>query len=429
MCPGTEVRLGIDRLVPGGDGCGTSDGLTVFVPYAAPGDILSVCITEVRKHYARARIVDILESSQDRVVPVCPLYGRCGGCNLMHLSCTAQRAARQAIWWDAMRRIGGFSGADADPDAGSVHGARAFGDARGHFSLDMRASPALGYRSRAQFHLDQDGMIGYAARGSSTILPVTDCPVLVEALNEWLALANTQSDALKRHGPLLAERGRFIVFGLPDDAGFADADDRSIADADTDTVGRSRGVWIEGLDKAVRIHIGGKPFSFSISGFFQSNLMMLEPLISSVVAGMSGRTAADLYCGVGLFGAFLRDSFERVVCVEQDAEALGHAFHNVGRDADFAVSGLAEWTRTVQAGQTFDYVVVDPPRAGLAPAVRDWISRQHPSVIGYVSCNPVSLARDAGCLVAAGYVVDHAILFDFYPQTEHVESYVRFCLA
>jgi 23S rRNA (uracil1939-C5)-methyltransferase len=143
---------------------------------------------------------------------------------------------------------------------------------------------------------------------------------------------------------------------------------------------------------------------------------------------MSGARAADLYAGIGLFGSFLKDSFDRVVCVEQDIQAVGYACRNVGRDADFSASDMETWTASAQAGANYDYVVVDPPRTGLAPVVRAWLSFRKPPVIGYVSCNPVSLARDAAVLLASGYHIEQARIFDFYPQTGHVESYLRFCL-
>jgi 23S rRNA (uracil1939-C5)-methyltransferase len=187
-------------------------------------------------------------------------------------------------------------------------------------------------------------------------------------------------------------------------------------------------VWVEGRDSEVQVEVGGKPFLFSIQGFFQSNLGMLEHLVATVCDGMSGTRAADLYAGIGLFGAFLKDSFDRVVCVEQDMKAVGYACRNVGRDADFAASGMEAWTSSVQAKAEYDYVVVDPPRSGLAPVVRTWLGRHKPTVIGYVSCDPVSLARDAAGLISSGYRIEQARIFDFYPQTGHVESYVRFCL-
>jgi len=98
----------------------------------------------------------------------------------------------------------------------------------------------------------------------------------------------------------------------------------------------------------------------------------------------------------------------------------------VPRGASFSAMRIEDWTRSAQARERFDLVVVDPPRSGLGPAVRSWLASSRPSVVSYVSCDPVSLARDAGFLVDSGYTVESAELYDFYPQTSHIESHVRF---
>jgi len=391
MVAGDSCELTIQRLVAGGDGLGFLDGLAVFVPLAAPKDVLQVRIREVRRDYAKAEILELIEASPLRVAALCPVYGECGGCNLMHLSYEAQSEARLGIFTEAFRRAG-IGSEDLPGDVG------------------MAASSPFGYRNRTQFHHGHGGTVGYAKRLSNTIIPVQDCPILVQSLRDWLG---DQKQGHGVHGAAAREparaanpagAGRFVAFG---------------------SAGR---VWVEGRDTEVQVELGGKPFLFNIRGFFQSNLAMLDQLVAAVCAGMSGTRAADLYAGIGLFGSFLKDSFDRVVCVEQDIQALGYACRNVGRDADFAATGMDAWTVSAQAKVAYDYVVVDPPRTGLSPAVRAWLGRSRPPVVGYVSCDPVSLARDAKELLAYGYNIGQARLFDFYPQTGHVESCVRFYL-
>ena len=385
MVVGDSCGLTIQHLVAGGDGLGFLDGLAVFVPLAAPGDVLSVRIREVRKDYAKAEILELIETSPQRVTPVCPLYGECGGCNLMHLPYEVQTATRLGIFMEAFRRAG--------MDAGSLPR-----------DVGLLSSSPFGYRNRAQFHHGPGGMVGYARRSSNAIIAVRDCPILVQNLRDWLGTIKPGSAGSGSGTQMPAGKSRFVAFGS------------------------TERVWLEGRDTEVQVEVGGKSFLFNIQGFFQSNLTMLDQLVATVCDGMSGARAADLYAGIGLFGAFLKDRFDRVVCVEQDIQAVGYACRNVGRDADFAASDMEAWTASTQAKASYDYVVVDPPRTGLAPAVRAWLGRLKPPVIGYVSCDPVSLARDAAVLVASGYHMEQARIFDFYPQTAHVESYVRFCL-
>ena len=209
--------------------------------------------------------------------------------------------------------------------------------------------------------------------------------------------------------PLPAGLERFVAFGYGDRA------------------------WLEGVDGEVAVAIdggaGARTLRFDVGGFFQSNLAMVERLVPAVCGDVGGQRAADLYCGVGLFATFLSGKFGKLTCVEQDKRAIGHACANVGPGASYAASSLETWTRSAQSRERFDYIVVDPPRAGLAAPVRAWLAASKAPVIGYVSCDPVSLARDSGALLKAGYVVESATVFDFYPQTSHVETYVRFMLG
>lgn len=380
------IRMRIDSIVPGGDGIGRHEGMAIFVPMAAPGDELLVRIVDERSGFLRGQIESILEPGPSRVEPACPYYGVCGGCNLMHLSYEAQLEAKLGIAREAWRRSGGIDDVE----------------------FSIAASSPLGYRNRAQFHLTKGGLPAYSRRSSrgssSELLGIGSCPILTSVLDDWLK--DTSQDKSTCLGTIARSgRDRFVVFGYGNKA------------------------YLEGRDRILSVDLGGKSLRFDVGGFFQSNLEMVELLVPQVCAGVSGERAADLYCGVGLFGTFLKDSFAHLQCVEQDQRAVAHACSNVGPKADYAALSIEAWSRSAGAREHFDYVVVDPPRAGLAPAVRAWLARSRPPVLGYVSCDPVSMARDAGFLVQAGYTIEHVSLFDFYPQTSHLESHARFRLG
>ena len=137
----------------------------------------------------------------------------------------------------------------------------------------------------------------------------------------------------------------------------------------------------------------------------------------------------DLYCGVGLFGAFLADRFRSVLAVEENPASLAYARRNIpggghtfleGRLEDLVMQGKLGGADGVP-----EAVVVDPPRPGLDHAVRDWLAEARPPRLVYVSCNPVTLARDLKGLLAAGFRLESLRLFDFYPQTAHIEAVAR----
>jgi 23S rRNA (uracil1939-C5)-methyltransferase len=385
MTAGDSVELSIDRLVAGGDGLGFIDGIACFVALAAPGDRLLVRIRETRRDYCKADIVRILEPASSRVVPPCPFYGACGGCTLMHMDYKSQLSGKRRIVADAFRRTGALPDAEEPP---------------------ITPLAPWGYRNRAQFHFGPDGALGYIRRSSNEVLPIASCPILVEPLASWLT-DNAGTKAFRLLGKALKGSSRFIAFAPGGD---------------------DENAYIQGKDGELSLELAGKAFSFHVEGFFQSNLSLVPALIDEACRGIEGARAADLYCGVGLFGAFLRERFGALVCVEQDARALGYACRNVGKSADYAALSMEAWTLSAQARASFDYVLVDPPRSGLAPAVRAWLLSSRPPCIGYVSCDPVSLARDSGELVRGGYRLERLSLYDFYPQTAHVESYARFIL-
>jgi 23S rRNA (uracil1939-C5)-methyltransferase len=165
---------------------------------------------------------------------------------------------------------------------------------------------------------------------------------------------------------------------------------------------------------------------FSVGCFFQSNLAVLDTLVPWALEGLAGNTAADLYCGVGLFGSFLSAQFSRIICVESSAMSLSYARRNVaGAAHEFFPMSVEGWITSGAARGPFDAAVVDPPRPGLGPDVRAWLCGTTVQRLVYVSCNPVTLARDLGQLCASAFDLDDLRLFDFYPQTSHIEAVAK----
>jgi 23S rRNA (uracil1939-C5)-methyltransferase len=155
---------------------------------------------------------------------------------------------------------------------------------------------------------------------------------------------------------------------------------------------------------------------------------MTSRLIPWALDGLKGETALDLYCGVGLFGAFLADRYKSVLAVEENPVSLEYALGNIGATHDFLrgrVELLLLEERGPLASARPDCIVVDPPRTGLDKAVADFLVAKQPADLIYVSCNPVTLARDLKGLLAAGFALSDLRLFDFYPQTAHVEAVAK----
>jgi 23S rRNA (uracil1939-C5)-methyltransferase len=382
MIMGNFFTAGVERLAAGGAGIVHIDGQTVFVDYTAPGDLVSGRITEVHKTWARGELGKVLEPSADRRIPACPLYGTCGGCSLQHLNYPAQLREKEGILRDALARIGGIAG-----------------------PLPVKTVPVLapeyGYRNRVQFHrIPGTDRLGFKARKSGKIVPLGDCPVADEGIRQALG---------KRSIAAPKGKSRFTVY--------------------------SRGgvLLCEGKDGPAAVTLLDRDILIDVGVFFQSNVAALEKLIPDLCAA-AGRAdpslpAADIYCGVGTFAAFLGERFPRIDLVEADAAALDLAGKNVPGSAGryFPLTDEA-WVRELcrAPSAAYGFAVADPPRQGLSPSLRQWLAEAGPPLLAYVSCDPATLARDAAVLCAGGYRLESAAFYDFYPQTAHIETLAIF---
>lgn len=384
MAIGDYFTARVERIVSGGSGLLRVEGKTVFMDAVAPGDRVAGRVVEDRGSWARAALVELIEASPHRVEPPCPLYGECGGCSLQHLDYAEQLVQKKMILEDAFSRIAEL-GEPPEPR--------------------VVPSAPYGYRNRMQFHRvsrPKTGMppVGLKRRKSEEVLPVSDCPVADEGIRRTL-----------REGSLRPrpDQDRFTVF--------------SRGPLFLQEGAASRGV-VKVLDRELRL---------DASGFFQSNVAVLEALIPDLLAACAPRAAgadgtaaaaADLYCGVGTFAAFLADVFERLDLMEQNKTALALARENVrGEGIRYFALKDDDWARLAdKEGSRYDFAVVDPPRVGLSAALRRTLAAGGPPALAYVSCDCATLARDAGILAAAGYRVESLTLYDFYPQTAHIET-------
>jgi 23S rRNA (uracil1939-C5)-methyltransferase len=364
--------LSIDKLVAGGEGLGRAAGKAVFVPGVLPGEKVRVRVVQRRKDFERAVLLEVLEPSPHRVQPPCRLAGVCGGCDWLHIRYEEQLAQKVNIVREALLRTGRIT----------------------RDAIQIEPSAPLGSRSRAQVHRNGNGRLGYMGAGSNRIVRVETCPIVVRPLDGVFNGAVHVPESLDR----------FTVF--------------------------SNGEYVatEGIDddRTLLARVCGHEIVFSVGCFFQSNLAVLDRLVPWALEGLAGSVAADLYCGVGLFGSFLSERYSRIICVESSAMSLSYARRNVvGPAHEFFPMSVEQWITSGAAQGPFDAVVVDPPRPGLGTEVRAWLRGAAVERLVYVSCNPVTLARDLGELCDSAFVLDDLRLFDFYPQTSHVEGVAK----
>ena len=386
MAKGDVCKLRLECIAQGGDALGRLEGKSVFVEGGAPEETVVCAIAEEHGTWARARLLEIHEPSPARIEPACPFYGKCGGCNLQHIDYEAQLSAKTAILKNSILRAGGFSPPEPEIFPG----------------------PPLEYRNRMQFHCFRQNTgnsggckFGLKGRGSGEITAVSDCLVAEPGIRELLRVGG---NAL----PLPPEKDRFTVFS-------------------------KGGLFLsEGGVQRGKLKLLDREISLDAGLFFQSNTAMLEKLVLELKKTAEGARhdlpMADLYCGVGTFAVFLGGSFPAVVLAEENKKAAALARENLrGTNGEFFALRDTDWAKTVlRRKPAFGFAVADPPRTGLAPDASRSLAREGPPLLAYVSCDPASLARDSAVLTKGGYTLKKLALFDFYPQTAHIESLAVF---
>lgn len=377
-----ELDLTMLKMAQGGRALARlPDGRVCFVAGALTGETARVRILKEKKDFAEGAAVEISAPNAERVRPQCPFYGRCGGCSLQHASLKFQEQSAREVARELFRRFA----KEELPESFRTH----FGE-------------PFGYRCRARF-VRSGNAWGFRSEGSHSVTPVDACPVLSAGLADVLARGADQFPRVQELSAFDNGEGRVSFFYK----------------------GMSAAEFREKAGNEVRLE--GKTLSMDASVFFQSNLGLLPELVRTVrAAAGEGKLLIDLFSGVGFFAAFLEDHFERVITVERDEGCLRHARRNLSPRAE-SVGAPAEIWLAEHDARSADVLIVDPPRTGIPPGALAALCRTDIPKILYVSCDPVTLARDFASFKKAGYGIRDAHGFGFYPQTPHFEMFLELC--
>ncbi len=405
-----KFKVYIDKLVYEGAGLGRRQGKVIFVPFSVPGDRLLVRAVEEKSKFIRAEIVRILEPGNGRVEPLCPHFGRCGGCHWQQLEYSRQVEAKAQILKEIFHHRLPWTR---------------------NLSINMRAcTQPFAYRSRARIQLRGSGArssIGFFRHRSRAVEDVKSCPLFRRSLNEALS-------ALRR-----------FKLQVGYNPGMREMDIACSEEEETwDTVPSK-----SGADESIKDLAGGSArseevilrrkideflYSVTASVFFQANDFMISELVALVresAKSAGNDSALDLYAGVGLFSLPLARQFRKVVAVENSPAACRLCSLNASAAGlthiQTECADVAAWMESVgSAGLSkFSLVVLDPPRTGAGAGVMERIVEWAPKTIIYVSCNPQTLIRDLTRLSKHSYKIDLVEGMDLFPQTFHFETIVR----
>lgn len=414
-------RVRIDSLAFGGDGVGRLEGKVCFVPFTCPGDLAAVRLLEERTAYLRAQIVELLEPGPSRREARCSYFSRCGGCHWQHIDYESQLAAKEEQLAQTMRRI-----AHLDPPVRPI----------------IPSDGEFGYRTRARLRVASDGRIGYFARGSTELVAVAQCPILVPSLDRRLGeLAASPSEL--RLQPALPGRGGAsdapseLELLLTKSGGVTE---RLIRQVVPRPAGRRAGI------RSSPARFGPSPAGGEEdSPFHQVNRFVNERLVEAVGEAVEGALPAgrpldvvDLYCGDGNLSLPLASRARRVTGFDTAEESIREAaeqarsrglthavYSRMGARAALEELITRAAARGKQDAEALRCIIADPPRIGLRDVTKLLLAVQ-PDLLIYVSCNPPTLARDARLLVEGGLELRYLLPFDMFPQTFHLETLALF---
>ncbi len=435
---GQRLQATVERLVFQGSGLARlPDGRVAFVPYAAPGDLAEVEVTEARDDFVRADIVRVLAPSPLRAAPPCPYFGKCGGCQWQHLAYAAQLDWKREILQELLARVGKLSGVPVSPA--------------------IAPGGPWEYRARAQFKVFAGGRlhIGFHQRETHRVVDIDRCPLLDARLNGTLrVLRHMRDPALHRLFPRLREI--WVVAGAGTGAGtgagdvvvslFARTQDRAairlvfhriqaevpslqgVVLLDGDPRQQPRFVDRHGRG-ALLEQVGEHQFRVDATAFFQVSGLAAEALTRLVTEGAAltgAERVLDLYCGVGTFTVPLARLARETVGIESHLAAAQDAVHNLrsnGCSGARIVQAQVEQVLPALAKEgPWDLVVLDPPRQGCSHRVLEAIVEMAVPRVIYASCDPSTLARDLGRLAPSGYRCTRLTPVDLFPQTFHMEA-------
>ena len=433
-------------MIYGGDGLARlpadehGRGKAVFLPFVLSGEKVEAEVLEQKAGFARGKADSIVESSPHRVQPGCPYFSACGGCHYQHADYEHQLEIKREILKETLKRT-----AKLELDV----------------EIEVHPSPPWNYRnrSRLQVQTKPEFRAGYFKMASHELLGIEECPISSPLINRGIA-------ALWQSG-----RAGKVPGGVREVEFFANADDKEmLIEVSTSAESRRAAVreWIEELRAsmpeitgivAFREVADGRPHSqeklvsvgdgyldyrtsktayrVSAGSFFQTNRHLTDELVRIVTHGQRGEAALDLYAGVGLFSTALCD-MRHIISVESSQTSTGDLSYNLSSNGKAVqatteqyLSGLENSRRSGKGAvlphnlHRPDLAVVDPPRSGLGERVARMLATLGAPRVVYVSCDPVTLARDLVTLLGSGYRIEQVHLVDLFPQTFHVETVIH----
>jgi 23S rRNA (uracil1939-C5)-methyltransferase len=467
------MLISIEKLIYGGDGLARTpagaDGrsMAVFVPFVLPGERVEAEIRQEKPGFARGSVARLMEASPDRIEARCPYFRQCGGCHYQHIPYERQLEFKAGILRETLQRIAKIEMKSEI----RLHASPPW-NYRNRTRLQVQTAPEFTPQTGKTGRSGDPGFpsqtgktgrsgdpgfaLGYYRMGSHEFLPVRECPISSPLLNGVIArlleLGGLNCPAAVEEVELFADAAdeRLLAWAfcgreadrrdllrwaetlereLPEISGVTffslrrgSSGRRSSRERIEDEAPIDLKSLAQSGARAIRYRSKNHEYQVSAGAFFQVNRYLVDDLVSVVTGNARGDIALDLYAGVGLFSAALAPSFHHIFGVEASQTSHADFVQNVPANVKAVGARTEDYLRSRPVRNRPELVVLDPPRTGAGSAViRSLVELGAPRV-RYVSCDPATLARDIAPLLAAGYHIEEAHLFDLFPGTYHIES-------
>lgn len=407
-----RIALQLSAMAHGGPALGRYEGRIIFVPYGVPGDKVVVEIETSKKDWARARLIEVVEPSPDRVSPPCPYFGPhgCGGCQWQHIHYEAQLRYKTAVVHDQLVRLAGLREAPVRP-------------------MQSVGEP-WAYRNHVQLHPAPEGLGYISADDDRRVQPIAQCLIMHPLLTELYEQLDLEIEGLVQLALRAGVRTgqRMVIFETEDEEPFEIEVDVPVSCVLLRRDGLP--ITLVGWDY-LEEEVAGHRYKVSAGSFFQINTAGAEALVHTVrdvLAPQAHQRLLDLYAGVGLFSVPLARQVAQVIAIEENPIAVLDAQENLQRagvdNVEVIQGDVTEILYTLEG--PIELAVADPPRAGCGMAVVTRLAELGVERLALVACDPATLARDARTLGEYGYRLLEVRPLDLFPQTYHIESVALF---
>lgn len=418
-----ETETVID-MASDGRGIVRHDNLVTFIPFTAQGDHIQYQITERKKNYSSGSLLQVLKPSPERITPLCPYFGTCGGCQLQHIQYTKQLEHKRKWVENALRKIGKLPDISISP----VTPAHPQWNYRRHINLVLR---------KHQNHFQA----GYIATDNKSLITIKSCPIFADANDpvlEAIQLISEQLNSSEAHDgkvTLLKSHLGYIAHfhfkTMPTNISEVLSKNFEAFSFLSGLLATSQKESFQWGTIDTSCIINDVSFDFSTKTFIQNHpeqSLNIYKKIIQLTADLKPVRVLDLYCGIGISSLLLAQQGSHVMGVELNRESIKFAESNVRKNqvknARFMAANVENVLENLLKNEKPDLILVNPPREGLSPKVTQLLESCSASHIIYVSCMPSTLARDLHLICQKNYRIDFLQSFDMFPQTVHVETLV-----